>query len=277
MKPDHTHIVVFTDLDGTLLNHDDYDYTAAKPLIKRLKALHIPLVFVTSKTITEVRSLRKELDIDGPYICENGSLIVVPDKLEYIADQIAATRKIEEGEIICFKGNPRSELLDILNTLRAHYDFRNFADMSALEISECTGLRVEQSIHANQRLASEPVLWLDNEVRLKEFYEIVARNHLRIVKGGRFYHIMGDTDKSEAVKDIKLAFENYNSTKIHSIVLGDSENDLGMLASATTAVVMPKPDGSHMQLDGIQSVVYAEKHGALGWSETMDKLLNKLV
>ncbi len=51
------HIVVFTDLDGTLLDHDSYSYTAAEPALDFIRNNNIPLIFTTSKTAIEVEEL----------------------------------------------------------------------------------------------------------------------------------------------------------------------------------------------------------------------------
>jgi HAD superfamily hydrolase (TIGR01484 family) len=51
-------IVVFTDLDGTLLDHHTYEWTAARPALQRLTQTGTPCVFVTSKTRAEVEFWR---------------------------------------------------------------------------------------------------------------------------------------------------------------------------------------------------------------------------
>ncbi|MFQ5696467.1 MAG: mannosyl-3-phosphoglycerate phosphatase, partial [Terriglobia bacterium] len=47
-------LIVFTDLDATLLDHQTYSWAAAEPALRRLRLLGIPLVFCTSKTRAEV-------------------------------------------------------------------------------------------------------------------------------------------------------------------------------------------------------------------------------
>lgn len=50
------HLIIFSDLDGTLLDHDDYRWQAAGPALDRLKAAQIPLVLNSSKTMPEIRA-----------------------------------------------------------------------------------------------------------------------------------------------------------------------------------------------------------------------------
>lgn len=43
-------LILFSDLDGTLLDHDTYDWSPAQPALKQLAALEVPLVLTSSKT-----------------------------------------------------------------------------------------------------------------------------------------------------------------------------------------------------------------------------------
>ncbi len=53
--------IVFSDLDGTLLDHRTYDYTPALPALASLQEKQIPLVFCTSKTAAEIMPFRTEI------------------------------------------------------------------------------------------------------------------------------------------------------------------------------------------------------------------------
>src|SRR5690554_5601326 len=62
------HMIVFTDLDGTLLDHDSYSWRAAKPAMARLGANGIPLIFNSSKTAAEISELQSRMGLRGPFI-----------------------------------------------------------------------------------------------------------------------------------------------------------------------------------------------------------------
>ena len=70
--------VVYTDLDGTLLDHHTYAFDEALGAIKVVKNLGIPIVPCTSKTRAETVNLMQALELDGPMIIENGAAIWVP-------------------------------------------------------------------------------------------------------------------------------------------------------------------------------------------------------
>lgn len=77
-SPKDRRIVVFTDLDGTLLDHATYRFDAALPALRLLKARQIPLVVCSSKTASEIEALRNRLRLSHPFISENGGAIFVP-------------------------------------------------------------------------------------------------------------------------------------------------------------------------------------------------------
>jgi predicted mannosyl-3-phosphoglycerate phosphatase (HAD superfamily) len=73
-----TKLIVFTDLDGTLLDHHSYGYEAAKPLLGKLRGLGVPVIANTSKTRAEWQDLAAELDNGDAFVVENGSAIYLP-------------------------------------------------------------------------------------------------------------------------------------------------------------------------------------------------------
>ena len=68
-------VLVFTDLDGTLLDHDDYSFSAAVPALALLRELHILVIANTSKTLAELEGLKKAMGNLHPCIVENGSAL----------------------------------------------------------------------------------------------------------------------------------------------------------------------------------------------------------
>jgi mannosyl-3-phosphoglycerate phosphatase len=70
--------IVFTDLDGTLLDYGTYSWNEALPALSRLRALRIPVVLCSTKTAAEMQPLARELRLEAPYIVENGGGIRIP-------------------------------------------------------------------------------------------------------------------------------------------------------------------------------------------------------
>lgn len=73
--------VIFSDLDGTLLDSQAYSFQAAEPALLPLRKQGTPLVLCTSTTRAEVKVLRDRLHIRHPFTVENGGTIYIPKKL----------------------------------------------------------------------------------------------------------------------------------------------------------------------------------------------------
>jgi len=102
---ENSSIWVVSDVDGTLMD-DSYDLSPAKETIKKLQKLSIPVILCTSKTASEVRVIRKELNLTDPYIVENGAAIY-GESLEKVNGEIETKRgrKLNKGDKVMFLNN----------------------------------------------------------------------------------------------------------------------------------------------------------------------------
>ena len=71
--------MVVTDLDGTLLDHDDYSWEPAAECVATLAEHEVPLILASSKTLAEMRRLAGELELSQPLIVENGAAVAWPE------------------------------------------------------------------------------------------------------------------------------------------------------------------------------------------------------
>ena len=71
-------LIIFSDIDGTFMNHYDYSYKVLKKTVSNIKKNH-ELIFNSSKTFAEINVLSKDLGIRFPFIAENGACIFFPD------------------------------------------------------------------------------------------------------------------------------------------------------------------------------------------------------
>ena len=76
-------LVVNTDLDATLLDHDTYSWQPAREALEELRNRKIPLILNSSKTLPEMLNLSDELNLNHPIVCENGSFIAIPQAVSY--------------------------------------------------------------------------------------------------------------------------------------------------------------------------------------------------
>ena len=262
------HLILFSDLDGTLLDHDDYRWHAAGPALERLKAANIPLVLNSSKTMPEIRALREELGNNDPFIVENGAAVVIPPH---------ALGNAEE-EVVNF-GATRERVLEVLGTQRKKgARFRGFADMSTDELAAQTGLDPAAAGRAKERLGTEPLIWQGSEQELAEFEAALSAEDLRLVAGGRFLHAMGIFDKADGARFLLNKYkeqyrEQYGDGPVLAIALGDSPNDQQMLESADIPVVIRGVKSEEVQLPSVKHAIRSLKPGPEGWNECVLNLL----
>ena len=255
-------IIVITDLDGTLLDHNDYSYIAASPALKRLKQQDVPLIFNSSKTAAELVELRRVFDNKEPFVVENGGGIYVPDNSG-------------GHEKISF-GIGRQTILSVLRQLRNDARlFVGFSDMDAAEIAECTGLSIEQAEQAMQREFSEPIVWKGDESGRQNFCTELAQHSLISIKGGRFMHISGAINKGEAVRWLREYYKKRYNDEPLIIALGDSENDKQMLECADFPVIIRSPV---QELPDVKAdnLLISDDSGPSGWNACVMKLLDLL-
>lgn len=265
--------IVFTDLDGTLLNHHDYSYTDALPAIHELRKKNIPLILVSSKTRAEMSDLCRELDIKDPYVCENGSVNVLPKV--WVRRFKLDTRGMEEKDdcYLVYRGADRTQILSALRPMQTEYQFTGFSSMTVNEVMDCTGLTEEAALKAMRRDATEPLLWRDSGAALNDFAQKLGAHHLQLLKGGRFYHVMAHCDKGDSVRYLLELYQNHFGAKLRSIALGDSQNDLKMLRAVDKAIIMPHPDGSYMNDAALTDAIRAPYPGAKGWRYGIEQAL----
>lgn len=216
-------IVVFTDLDGTVLD-EKYSFQDVEPIITHLLSLNVAVVLCSSKTRTEIEFYRKMLNISDPFISENGGAIFTPKNYFEVANFDKQTKEYDIIEL----GIPYAELRKKLQNIRAKTGCKliGFGDMSAEEVAKDSGLSVELAGWAKQREYGEPFRVLDcNE---KKLCAAAKDEGLFITKGDRYYHLKGENDKGAAVKRLNEVYEkNFGQTQ--TIGVGNSANDLPML------------------------------------------------
>ena len=261
-------LLVFTDLDGTLLDHNTYSFQAALPALRRLKELEIPVILNSSKTRPEMESLKQQLDNHAPFIVENGAAAIIP----------AGNLGKDTGLVVSFSA-PLEEVLEVLNSLRAEgFQFRGFNDMEAAEIAKITGLPNMAAGRAKQRIGTEPLLWEGSDAELESFTQRLNAQGLQLVKGGRFYHAMGQYDKADAMQYLAKRYQSFLPHKeIVTIALGDSPNDARMLECADYAVIIKGVNSDKLDIKGVGEVMRSEGEGPVGWNECVQSLLKRLL
>ena len=268
-------IIIFTDLDGSLLNHDDYSFDEALPAINRIKSSRIPLILTTSKTRREVEILQMEMGIDNPFIIENGAAIYfTPKYTKFFNDNIQHKSPFQIIQIIQL-GISYDRIRSFINDIRDQFNIRGFGDMSVQEISDITGLSPERAEFAKAREYTEPFI-MDSDQDIHMLQGLAVERGIKITKGGRFHHMIGaHQDKGEAVKIVRGVFDRHEGKRYFTIGVGDSINDLPMLNNVDIPVIIPHPTRGYLDVS-LPGLVKAGRPGCRGWNDIMNRILDGL-
>jgi mannosyl-3-phosphoglycerate phosphatase len=267
-------VVIFTDLDGTLLDHDTYAWEEAKPALNLCKALKVPLILVSSKTRAEMNVLRNELGLTSPFISENGGGIFFPEEGLH---PVPPDSVVEAGLWKWSLGLPYQSLVKALREIRDElgWKIRGFSDMSHEEISDLTGLDLESSRLASFREYDEPFILVEEGKRDPDvLYDAAKQRGLNITSGGRFYHLHGKNDKGVSV-DKLVAWYGEQHSYVMTMALGDSPNDFSMFKRVTHPVLVR----SSRQFPELQALIpglqVTKEKGPKGWNAAVLEILNK--
>lgn len=264
-------ILIYTDLDGTLLD-DDYSFREAEPALAEIRRRGIPLIPCSSKTQAEVERLRRRLGLEDPFIVENGAACFVPEGWRGFAVDEGA----REGPYRVIRlGADYPRLRRFLAERGRHWGVRGFGDASAPELARRSGLSLEEAELARRRGFSEP-FWFEGEERLTELAAAAAHEGLEITRGGRFHHLVGrGADKGAAVRRLTALLGRLLPAPILTIGLGDGANDLPLLEAVDRAVLLPRADGS-FEPCAVPKLLRARPRGGRGWNEAVLALLAEL-
>jgi mannosyl-3-phosphoglycerate phosphatase len=258
--------IIFTDLDGTLLDHETYSYKPAENAISNLKKSQNPIIFCTSKTRAEIEYLREKIGITDPFISENGGGIFIPK------NYFSFDFKFDSEDSNYYIINPKTKINELKNAikkLKENYEIISFLDMTPEEISEDTNLTPKQAQLAKKREFDLPFKIL-NEGQEEKIINHLKEQGFKTAKGGRYFHVMGNYDKGRAVRLLTHLFEK-EFKDIFTIGLGDSENDFPMLENVDSPYLVMKKDRSYASSE----YTLAGDVGPKGWKNVIELELEK--
>ncbi len=270
-------LVIFTDLDSTLLDRDTYSWEPAKEALKRLREMGASLVMVSSKTLAEMSELHSELEFGDPFVIENGGGIVFNsgsmslEPLGTVND--LPLHKLDSNFALTPLGIPYSELVLQMETVSrlAGVKTRGFSSMSIEEISFLTGLSPDRTRLSRIRYYDEPFVIDGNNEEVDRLQQMFSNVKLSMERGGRFWHLFGHGGKGQAVS-ILIAIFKEKFGEFYSIGLGDSPNDLSFLKIMDLSFLL----GQSMteEFSGMSKIKRCADEGPGAWNELVLKFLS---
>jgi mannosyl-3-phosphoglycerate phosphatase len=267
-------VIIFSDLDGTLLDQETYSWEEARPALERCVAERVPVILVSSKTRAEIDRLRRQMGIEAPFVSENGGGIFFPRGLK---QRVPPEAEECDGLWRWKLGADYATITRVFEELRSELKFpmKGFHEMDPSEISRVTGLGPFESLLASHREFDEPFIAEFRTPSDGSLLEAaVARRGMSLSKGGRFFHLYRHGGKEDAV-DKLIDWYRIDCADLVTVALGDSPNDFAMFDHVDHPVLV-KSGNSFPELHRrIRRLRTTPTAGPGGWNSTVIDLLDK--
>ena len=264
-------VIVFTDLDGTLLDYYTYSYEYSREGIKLLGEHDIPLIFCTSKSYAEVLYFRGKTGNTSPFIVENGGAVYIPGDHFKQTEQFKQFAR-HDGYIAVELGADYKSIRAVFEQMKKEFNNKitGFGDMSTEEVAQYLNLEPELAAMAKIRRHDEPFILKDVTLldRVRQFSE---QHGLKVYPGTRFYHLMGNTDKGVAVKALVSIYKKVYGN-ITTAGIGEGKNDEPMFKEVDLPCVVRKPDGTYADVS-VAGIMKIDAVGPKGFTLAVKQLL----
>ncbi|MBE3289340.1 MULTISPECIES: mannosyl-3-phosphoglycerate phosphatase-related protein [Enterobacter] len=259
-------LLIFSDLDGSLLDIHTYEWQPAMPWLDKLQDNQVPVILCSSKSAAEMLDIQQDLGLEGlPFIAENGA-VVQPD----------VRWEIGQRHI---NGMTHREIHPLIEQIRqqAGFKFTTFDDVDERVISEWTGLTRYRAALARRHDASVTLIWRDSDEAMARFEAALAQRGLKCLQGARFWHILdAGCGKDVAANWLIAQYRERENIEPTTLGLGDGPNDAPLLDSVDFAVVIKgiNRQGIRLRDDSPSRVYHTRQAGPLGWQEGLDHFLS---
>ena len=259
-------ILIFTDLDGSLLDKETFKFDVIKDYFKELVRKGIIIIPNSSKTEAELLDFNEQNNLDLSFITENGSSIHGLNKIHHnLPDKIIISRTINEIR------NVYEENISL--------DFKNkTTHILELEIEvqqKILGLPLDKIKLAIKRAHSLPIKFNGNEIEKKEFTKILKNSGLTIQTGGRIMNVCDNVNKSIAMSKALQLIRKQLDDEIITIGVGDNENDIEMIKQ-TDYPCLVKNDNFDSSLINIDNLIKSSEPSPLGWADVIKTAIQKI-
>jgi mannosyl-3-phosphoglycerate phosphatase len=268
--PKSSHLAIFTDLDGTLLD-ERYSWEPAADCLAELRRRGVPVILCTSKTRLETEEYHRQMGLADPFVVENGGAIIIPQG--YF--QLLPPEAREEGDVHVIESDiPHSHLLAALDQIKRRVvpQALGFSDLSPEWLAEIAGLSRQQAILAKSRQYDEPFLAPQGEFPIEEVKKIIQDMGLKYSRGTRFHHISGPHDKGTAVQRLMKLFRG-DDPGLFSVGLGDGPIDIPFLEQMDLPIVVQNKAGRYHSAFRSAAYLKSPGIGPWGWYMAVGRLL----
>ena len=258
-------ILIFTDLDGSLLDRDTFKFDEIKHYLKKLLSKGIFIIPNTSKTEKEILEFNNELGSNLPYISENGSAINGLDLLN---------SNLPKELILSREKNNLTKIFEKSVPINLQNKCEWLSEMNKKKQSLIFGLEDEKLKMALDRKYTIPFIFDGNKNEKNKLFKIVKKNGLILQEGGRVINLTDKVNKAKALQ-VFVRFYKKNNKNVKTIAVGDNYNDLDMLKVSDFPCLVFNDKFTLDQIP-IDDLITTNKPSPEGWADVIKMALVKI-
>ncbi len=259
-------IIIFTDLDGSLLDNKTFKFDVIKDYIKKLISSGVIIIPNSSKTEAELLDFNRKSKLNLCFISENGSSIHGLNLInKNFPSKISISRPVNE----IYKIYNDNISLDLKKKITL------ILKLEKKKQEKIFGLKFDQLLLATKRMHSIPILFEGTEIEKNILIENINNMGLSVQTGGRIMNICDNTNKANAMsKALQIIKEEFDKELV-TIGVGDNENDIEMLKQADYPCLV-KNDNFDSSTLNIDNLIKSTKLSPMGWSDVIKTALQKI-
>ena len=258
-------VLIFTDLDGSLLHRDTFRFDEIKDYLKEIISKGIYIIPNTSKTDKEILEFNNELGINIPYISENGASINGLDLLNKDLPQQLILSREKDTLLKIFKN---------IVPIKLQNKCKWLSEMDKKNQTLIFGLHDEKLDMALNRKYTIPFLFQGTKNEKKELSKIIKNKNLFLQEGGRVIHLTDKVNKAKALQ-VFVRFFKRNNKNVKTIAVGDNYNDLEMLKTSDFPCLVFN-DKFTLDEIPINNLITTNKPSPEGWADVIKMALVKI-
>ncbi|MBD1165073.1 HAD-IIB family hydrolase [Pelagibacterales bacterium SAG-MED13] len=258
-------VVIFTDLDGSLLHRDTFKFDSIKDYIKSLINIGIIIIPNSSKTEKEIEKFNEELGVELPYISENGSAIHGLNLInQNFPNKIILSREKEELVKIFYEKIPEKLINKCIQ----------ISKLSKKEQEKIFGQKDDKLKDVLKRKYTSPFLFNGNNSEKNKLLKILSSNSLTLQEGGRVLNLCDNINKIKSMNRV-IKILKKTADKIKTIAVGDNYNDLEMLKNSDLPCLVFN-DQFKLDKINIDNLIFSNKPSPEGWADVIKIALEKI-
>jgi HAD superfamily hydrolase (TIGR01484 family) len=259
--------IILSDLDGTFLDESYCPVLTAPELASVVTRWRV--IWVTSRTVDEIRWLQRSLEHRDDAIAENGGVCLTHSG--HVARTLGNAQEIN-GAFVSVLGGAAQTTLALVDDAFASVGrgVRTFVNLSPIALAKRAKYEVPHAIRAQRRTASVVLVDVDMTDGAAQIALTQLCNHdCSVSSGSRWTTVVRGADKGSAALQWLRAIDN----TLPIVAIGDGSNDQPLLSIADHPFVVRRPTGTHHpELANIPKAHLLTAKGTAGWQEMLDVL-----